>query len=272
MASQKPHLLSLPREIRDLIYPCLTHSKTFSWPWCQSVLSTKYPGTLFEMMMVKVEMAGVPLHNVLLTHSQIKAEYLETVSKHSSAKFTVLEDGDSSLSKLPDEALRKITDATWVVEWGQASAFYGYSHEFTKLWHFFQLGAAKVASEAPNLSTLRIAFSFQVKWDIAESELEKVHAQVRVPEPLLYLSGFPLVQNVQTCLVRNYGFGVKSTRICMYVYGKGHRVKNFLWASEQLFEVFHVRHLTQVVLDEETWNDGEADSVGLLKWVEKRYF
>ncbi|KAJ8116490.1 hypothetical protein OPT61_g2091 [Boeremia exigua] len=71
--TQAPHLLTLPREIRNLIYEHLFHEISLR----ELVQSTP---TLFTTLKIHVDNA--PLSSVLLVHSQLRDEYLETGPFH----------------------------------------------------------------------------------------------------------------------------------------------------------------------------------------------
>lgn len=68
--------LTLPREIRDIIYTHLTTSVSLPWLWRISIM-TGYPG--FPDV-VQAQIMGAPMVNVLLIHPQIYDEYSRMVA------------------------------------------------------------------------------------------------------------------------------------------------------------------------------------------------
>jgi hypothetical protein len=69
MASAKPHLLTLPREIRDLIYTYLSHDVVFEWGY--RTFSFPIGGS----HATTVQVHGIPSLSALLTCTRMSEEY-----------------------------------------------------------------------------------------------------------------------------------------------------------------------------------------------------
>ncbi|KAJ4363418.1 hypothetical protein N0V83_009711 [Neocucurbitaria cava] len=76
-------LLTIPREIRDLIYSHLGNSISVEWTWPTEHLRTK---NIFSPRLlpqaVRLQVQNAPQLSVLLTHSRLHDEYLEIVSRN----------------------------------------------------------------------------------------------------------------------------------------------------------------------------------------------
>jgi hypothetical protein len=84
MATAKPHLLTLPRELRDHICSYLHEEGSFQWDDWKHIDTFKYgPSPLVFAMKSDPEYSishllwqEFPLHSLLLTHSRLRDEYL----------------------------------------------------------------------------------------------------------------------------------------------------------------------------------------------------
>lgn len=70
------HLLALPRELRDMIYPSLSHKVAFKWLWQEASEQFTACGPTFYNT-VDVEFPAAPSVGVLAVHSRLHEEYLE---------------------------------------------------------------------------------------------------------------------------------------------------------------------------------------------------
>ncbi|KAF2027981.1 hypothetical protein EK21DRAFT_114329 [Setomelanomma holmii] len=72
-----PHLLTLPREIQDMVYAYLTTTVSYKWEWIKKIKSSSpFMRSSFGAAMVVLKRC--PYQQVLLTNRQIEKEYIES--------------------------------------------------------------------------------------------------------------------------------------------------------------------------------------------------
>jgi hypothetical protein len=125
------NLLTLPREIRKIIYPHLSHTLEFTWPWrtITSVHTNMEPRTMTPYGTVQVQLHNAPDTGALSTHSRIRDGCIQEARMSPLEVTTVLpvfyddiEDTWHNTSTDPDEraraAFKHVKHATLYIDCG----------------------------------------------------------------------------------------------------------------------------------------------------------
>jgi hypothetical protein len=152
MASTKPHLLTIPREIRDKIYGYLHHQIKTCWAWREI---QSQPDCWDTAVLI---VHNAPLLDVLLTHSRLRDEYLESACFRVPSLTILYVPNDSYMSRgenqdISNGILAQLRTAT--ILFGFEFGTSGPSH-----WVDIRKFTEVVASKAPKLSTLRIGMRY----------------------------------------------------------------------------------------------------------------
>jgi hypothetical protein len=145
----RPHLLTLPREIRNEIYSYLTKEVQFRWVWQQA---TGWDGGCIATVLVE----NMPFCAVLLTHSRLCEEYLEA---RCFKKLHATIDANFSISHHPEcteETLAKQQDQTAVFARIKHARVFINAFESRDVDTLSGLGCA-LADLVPDLTSLKLA-------------------------------------------------------------------------------------------------------------------
>jgi hypothetical protein len=151
MSSSPPHLLTLPREVRDIIYHYLTQDIDLDWGY--KIL----PFPLGGHYAVKLRLRNAPLPNVLLSCTRIYDEYSQAscfrkpsvtinVGKHHSL---TLRESEPTNQKRAFEVLRRVQHCDFRVDGTDRSVP-------EALWTTIDQLSQAVSVLAPNLETIKV--------------------------------------------------------------------------------------------------------------------
>jgi hypothetical protein len=194
MADRKSTLLSLPREIRDLIYGFLTQEAEFTWLWDSEKLRTQ---AINYRATVQVQL---PILTFLSVYSRFRDEYLEAECfKRLKARAELHHLATEAVSTLQEEAMARRLREERLSRISEVTVF-----NHTRASNAFQLPSLFVqalAALAPKLSVIRLALSVVHIDNMSDSMVEHEYysdAEVSHPNALGMLPadliGLPLVQ------------------------------------------------------------------------------
>jgi hypothetical protein len=206
MTSTSPSLLTLPRELRDHIYSYLTQELNF----CVSYDAGQLPEVRQEKAFA-IHIENAPLGSVLLSHSRLHDEYLETPF-FKTIRATVHIDGtigshsERPLSQLPeltasqaDSTLRRVLHAIIIIDFGDGNNN-GRQPDFAAYWPFLQTFALKFGTPATPLLSLKIAASFRtyamIMPYIADTRTDFYQNTIFRPPPI-EIACLPLIQRLE---------------------------------------------------------------------------
>jgi hypothetical protein len=172
MSTSPPHLLNLPREIRNCIYHYLSQEIDFNWRWNHWPLSGNEG-------ISKVCLKDAPMLSVLLTSHRLYDEYLESEHFKNTA-ITIDLAGDSRDHKdtrgitFEDQILSRITLVNILVDMGRIRI-----SERQRWMNIFLLGRA-LTIFSPKLATLEIR---------AQNSEDLLEGLPKRPQPYAMLDG-----------------------------------------------------------------------------------
>ncbi|KAF2449045.1 hypothetical protein P171DRAFT_509458 [Karstenula rhodostoma CBS 690.94] len=277
MAPATPHLLGIPREIRDMIYQHLTQSK----------IHLLYP-VLGGNAQVSIELNRAPLVNVLLIHPQINVEYLKTFGKDISARFDFVK--SAALTFLtPTElrgvsgVIRHIKHATFIIDYELDPDYLLDDQPLGRVgfWSALQNGAAFFQKEATAMETLRIAFRCVQDYvrhdDVFDQDPD---VNLSLCDPPGRLGTLPILQKVHTCLIAgDMQFdddpSCGASRVGVYLYGNdGTTDEGCFWDPKVVGKIFDLQHCDVCIYTLKT-SEGvvqwTARIHGLAQWMEDRW-
>ena len=207
MASPTPNLLTLPREIRNKIYSHLYQAVTVLWACKGRARSNNHnedENNLFEM--VELQIDNLPLLAVLLTHSRLHAEYLESQPFHNlhitvrlkipvfsqSSRHRMFPSSNDLLQKQAEHILARARHVTLFVT-APTLRFYGRSSPWSLIQNF---AVALASAVGESLASFRLAL-YQRGETCNGGDLSSKHSAIQsyaqetilgVPETLAGLS------------------------------------------------------------------------------------
>jgi hypothetical protein len=172
------NLLTLPREIRNIIFANLPHVLEFDWLWAINE-DHQSPSGVYLHDVVTVRFDNAPAAGALSANAQLRAEYLEedAFNKTELSVRVTLKLTSNHMSKPSpnepntdahvDAAFAKVAHATLYVECPRGRSLH--DDEKDKMRHFL----ARIAVKFTNLRTLRLAFRQRLPLMIPESHLNR---------------------------------------------------------------------------------------------------
>ena len=284
-----PNLLDLPREIRDHIYSYCTKDMRLRWTQEENVWRTN----LFAK--VDIQVNGGPLLNLLLTHSRIKEEYMDTATykrlsvtlrlaplmgrtRSTAALGSEYNVGHGRhFEKSTDGLLASIADLTIYIEGGSV---YGYSNAVRPslelhldVNHLIKLFSARAA----NIRSLRYALQCMNGRIIHDPGTTYPGPHwVPLPPSLSTIASMPLVQRVEGYrLTHSYEPGDEiltlyheCTDFACYAYGKDPKAVQF-WCAEDILSEWPNSKLPTPTVDSD-YDDFDDLPWTLKGWKERR--
>lgn len=200
-----PHLLTIPRELRNNIYAYLHYEFSLWWDWSKG---QDHPqGHIVNQIAVRFH--NVPCSSVIRTHSRLCDEYIKaaptqdlsaTIEVCPSIYVTVGGDKDANVDTFAKrvtgtfEHLRKTTIFLTYIDTISKDYVPG-----AEMWASIERLIKVIKSKAPHLSTIRVAFRHNSGPELARSE-QKYDAFATadfLPGPPDSLVDFPLVQRAE---------------------------------------------------------------------------
>jgi hypothetical protein len=256
------HLLTIPREIRDIVYEHLLQDVNFQYKWAEHGYEDNpdhfagyYTIYLFLSTDVQVCVQDAPPPNAMLTHSRLNDELKDTMGsslrKHSVTIRIEEQTPRLPLQPLPNrlsgasvnDAFFQVRHVTILVSGGSMR---GLTVEPVENWIYIEKLIDTVTHKMPHLTTIRVAqqsFPAGVTKDLAWPSRELAHGQFFTSPPT-QVSGFSLAQRAEghrlQCEESGDGVWTLITTVGCYTYqvkGSDLSTKHF-WAPEQIMEVW----------------------------------
>jgi hypothetical protein len=168
MASTVPNLLTLPRELRDLIYSYLTHDIAVTVSYDSSDLPLVRSDRAFA-----VHVTDAPVPSVLRVHSRLHDEYQEAPCFSRPFRATIYIDGTLGSVYMPtpslpeistsraDALLCKANHVNIIIDCGDPGYQGVRRISLTGYWAFFRTFTRKFGNEAFPLLSLKIAARYK---------------------------------------------------------------------------------------------------------------
>jgi hypothetical protein len=203
--SPAPHLLTIPREIRNNIYTYLHHEAVLGWDWENGQNACK--GHILNQ--IAVRFGNAPCSSVIRAHSRLCDEYIKSApiqdlsatievypSIYAKANTDKDADVDARARRLASafQNLRKITIFLTYIDASSRKYVPG-----AEMWASIERLAGAIMSKAPRISSIRVAFNHNSGLELAhpEQQYDAFATHDFLPEPTTRLGEFLLVQRAE---------------------------------------------------------------------------
>ncbi len=241
MRSEPPHLLTLPREVRNNIYNHLYRAVKIPWRFETTIARRR------ESHDLEIQVDNFPLIGVLLTCHRLHNEYLESLDHLSiSIRFPqpTSVPFQQSEQKRTIKTLSRARHVTlFMVSEEPLETEFSY-------WTYFELFTNALTAEAPSLSTFRTVMLDGPRDTYSQEEIVGDKFEPDLSEDVFYpppetLSGLSLANHAQLFLSKEgvicrencdkaEGMPLRRAQLCMWA--RGPAEKNFFYKTDLLDE------------------------------------